>query len=81
MLIFFIIFDKFFKAISEQKLKYMPGARLLGRSGKISSIPSLIDVVKYYKLYSFNECNKLALVLDLKIKSSHNMYIAMLSMY
>ena len=76
-----LIFSSF-KAISEQKLKYMPGARLLGRSGKICKLhPFFIDVVKYCKLYSFNECNKLALVLDLKIKPSHNMYIAMLSIY
>ena len=61
----------------------MPGARFLGRSGKIylSSTPSLLMLLNIALKYSFNECNKLALVLDLKIKPSHNMYIAMLSIY
>lgn len=54
---------------------------LLGRSGKISSTPSLLMLLNIALMCSFNECNKLALVLDLKIKPSHNMYIAMLSIY
>ena len=58
-----------------------PCARLLGRSGKISSTPSLLMLLNIALKCSFNECSKLALVLDLKIKPSHNMYIAMLSMY
>ena len=55
--------------------------RLLERSGKISSTPSLLMLLNIALMCSFNECNKLALVLDLKIKPSHNMYIAMLSIY